>query len=224
MSLEKKIKKHLKSIMATYKLTVCPNANVVEDILRLEQQHPHGGPRNTKVSVIYSKANQTHPEEMFKNSTASDRLWEFMGVLATRIKLDSWQDYRGDMGKQGESYYTKWNDFELMFHVSTMLNSDQHRQLIGNDSQAIIFQEDTPVEHSNLDYLGIVPQIFHVVQPVETPEGTRYKVAHLVRQHIRSFEPEAPAEELFDGPTLRDYLLTKGIIFHLYNVLTCIQL
>lgn len=42
-----------------------------------------------------------------------------------------------------------------MFHVSTMLNGEQVRRLIGNDIVVIIFQESTdPLDISNLDELG----------------------------------------------------------------------
>jgi hypothetical protein len=62
-----------------------------------------------------------------------------------------------------------------MWHVSTILNSEGHRRLIGNDIGSIFFQEDTPFEVSTIDKLGTVPQVFLVVKPVVNNDKTQYK-------------------------------------------------
>lgn len=62
-----------------------------------------------------------------------------------------------------------------MYHVSTMLNAEQHRRLIGNDVCVIIFQESTCVDPLKFD-IGQVPQVFGVVQPYCSPgKPTRYR-------------------------------------------------
>ena len=79
------------------------------------------------------------------------------------------------MYKEGKSYFTTWNDYEVMYHVSTMMGAEQHRRLIGNDVTTIIYQEGTPLNVTNIDFLGTVPQIFGVVQPIEDSNNTSYK-------------------------------------------------
>ena len=40
-----------------------------------------------------------------------------------------------------ETYYTEWNDIDIIYHVNTMLSADAHRRLIGNDVAIIFFKE-----------------------------------------------------------------------------------
>jgi hypothetical protein len=54
------------------------------------------------------------------------------------------------------------------------MSTEQHRRLIGNDVAVIFFQEETAFE-ANIDAVGSVPQIFAVVQPHQTPDGTKYR-------------------------------------------------
>ena len=37
------------------------------------------------------------------------------------------------MGKRGMALQTTWLDCQIICHVSTWMDSDQHRRLIGND-------------------------------------------------------------------------------------------
>ena len=42
----------------------------------------------------------------------SDTFNNFLSMLGENIQLEMFNGYRGDMGKSGESIYTKWNGFE----------------------------------------------------------------------------------------------------------------
>jgi hypothetical protein len=57
------------------------------------------------------------------------------------------------VGREGidctkETYYTIWNDVEIMFHIAPLLNEEQVRRLIGNDIVVIIFHDDPMMSSS----------------------------------------------------------------------------
>lgn len=94
---------------------------------------------------------------------------EFLDFLGERIKLDNWKGFRGGLdvrtGTTGShSIYRKFNNNEIMFHVSTLLpfnpkdkqqvsfigSSPHSSQLerkrhIGNDIVVILFQVSLPI-------------------------------------------------------------------------------
>lgn len=102
----------------------------------------------------------------------------------------------------------------VMWHVSTMMNSEGHRRLIGNDIGAIFFQEETPFEVATIDKLGTVPQVFFVVQP----SGNKYKLASLRRVNVKHYGPDLPKDFLFDSTNLVDLLLSKRTRFSFYSL------
>jgi hypothetical protein len=113
------------------------------------------------------------------------------------------------MGQEGITYQTKYRDWDVIYHVSTLLNSEQTRRLIGNDLNVIIFQESgEPMNPIELDKLGTVPHCFTVVRPVK--KGL-YRVAALTRVNVKQYGPEIPRDWICDDDALREFLLTKMI-------------
>lgn len=97
-----------------------------------------------------------------------------------------------------------------MYHVSTMLDPEQHRRLIGNDVCVIIFQESTSVDPLKLD-LGQVPQAYFIVQPyISGTNPIRYRVAYYSRKTIPSVKPDIPKNYLFSKDKITDFILTKS--------------
>lgn len=78
-------------------------------------------------------------KEIFANKPPPDsRFYRFMDSMASVVDMHTHDGYRGDMGKSGEdadtlTYYTKWNDIEIIFHVAPHMSPEQHRRLCGND-------------------------------------------------------------------------------------------
>jgi hypothetical protein len=148
---------------------------------------------------------------MFQNSKPSEIFQEFIEIMGEKIQLNKWTGYRGDMGKEGESYFTYWHDFNIMYHISTLMDSEQHRRLIGNDIAIIIFQESTSVDPLKID-LGQVPQIFGIVQPyLSLNQPTKYRIAFFSRINLPIFPPPLPKNYLFQKYEIKDFLLTKII-------------
>jgi hypothetical protein len=73
-----------------------------------------------------------------------------------------------NIGREGvdctkDTYYTVWNEVEIMFHCAPLLNEEQVRRLIGNDISIIIYYDDpTMLSSFNPDplyELGSVAQV-----------------------------------------------------------------
>ena len=81
---------------------------------------------NFKFGVIYAKPGQIMDDELLSNETGSQRFQAFLELLGERVTLKDWRgfsgglDVRGDMTGQ-ESVYTRQQEHEIMFHVSTLL-------------------------------------------------------------------------------------------------------
>jgi hypothetical protein len=129
---------------------------MTDDILAtVEKKHPQDFNKELKIAVIYAKKEQFHPMQMFKNrnftnysvfaekSDQSKKFQDFLNILGTEIDLAEWKGYKGDMGSSGMTLQTSWNEWtgiytfddslKVIYHISTWLNSEQHRRLIGND-------------------------------------------------------------------------------------------
>jgi hypothetical protein len=90
-----------------------------------------------------------------KTDDPSPDFEEFLSFLGEKIELKGWEGYSGGLDTQKNttgthSIFTKYRDYSIMFHVSTMLpfTPDDPQQIerkrhIGNDIVVIIFQEGT---------------------------------------------------------------------------------
>lgn len=122
------------------------------------------------------------------NTENSKDFDEFLNFIGQRVSLKNFTGFRGmldvtndDTGK--ESVYEKYDDSEIMFHVSTLLpfstKDQQHierKRHIGNDRVTIIFQdENTPFSPRMIK--SKLLHVFIVIQPVkQAGETIRYKV------------------------------------------------
>ncbi|XP_051632630.1 LOW QUALITY PROTEIN: signal-induced proliferation-associated 1-like protein 3, partial [Manacus candei] len=123
---------------------------VTEQLLKLDEQ---GLCRRHKVGILYCKAGQSSEEEMYNNEEAGPALEEFLALLGEKVSLKSFSKYAAQLDTKTDStgthsLYTTYQDYEIMFHVSTMLpyTPNNRQQLlrkrhIGNDIVTIIFQE-----------------------------------------------------------------------------------
>eukprot|EP01124_Arcella_intermedia_P005508 TRINITY_DN13257_c0_g1_i3.p2 TRINITY_DN13257_c0_g1~~TRINITY_DN13257_c0_g1_i3.p2 ORF type:complete len:165 (-),score=35.75 TRINITY_DN13257_c0_g1_i3:103-597(-) len=102
----------------------------------------------------------------------------------------------------------KWNDITVHWYISPYLNADEHRRDVGNAPCIIFFQEEgKPFDASLVQELGMVPQIFIVVQPGFM--GLGYRVGFFRSGNLQAFEPAVPANHIFLPHALKDFLLTK---------------
>lgn len=174
-----------------------------------------------KVGLIYQRIGQTTEEAMFSNQTPSQEMEAFMDCIGQRITLSGHTGYRGGLDTKSNqtgtyTLYEKYEDSEILFHVSTFLpfspvnNQQLERKChIGNDIVAIVFQEgNTPFTPDMIASNFL--HIYIVVQPVSG--GSSYKVTIAARDDVPDFGPGFPASGsnvIEHGPALKDFILAK---------------
>ncbi|XP_053379372.1 rap1 GTPase-activating protein 1-like isoform X4 [Mercenaria mercenaria] len=186
------------------------------------QYDEHRLTNNFKFGIIYQTFKQTKEEELFGNVHHSHAMEEFLQCVGDHVRLRNFEGYRGGLdtihGQTGlESIYTKFQNREIMFHVSTMLpytegdtQQLQRKRHIGNDIVAIVFQEEnTPFVPSM-----IASHFLHcyiVIQPISpNTDHTQYKVTVTAREDVPYFGPPLPQDGIFKkGSEFREFILSK---------------
>ncbi|KAJ7989108.1 hypothetical protein DPEC_G00316110 [Dallia pectoralis] len=195
---------------------------VTEQLMKLDEQ---GLSFQVKVGVMYCRAGQSSEEEMYNNETAAPALEEFLQLLGERVRLRGFTKYRAQLDTKTDStgthsLYTAYKDYEIMFHVSTMLpyTANNKQQLlrkrhIGNDIVTIVFQEPGALPFTPKTIRSHFQHVFIIVR-VHNPssENTCYSVAVTRSQDVPSFGPPVPKGVTFPKSTVfRDFLLAKVI-------------
>ncbi|XP_030627955.1 signal-induced proliferation-associated 1-like protein 2 [Chanos chanos] len=195
---------------------------VPEQLLKLDQQ---GLNFQHKVGILYCQAGQSTEEEMYNNENASPALDEFLDLLGQRVRLKGFTKYRAQLDNKTDStgthsLYTTYKDYELMFHVSTMLpfTPNNRQQLlrkrhIGNDIVTVIFQEPGALPFTPKNIRSHFQHVFIIVK-VHNPctEHVCYSVAVTRSKDVPAFGPAIPKGVTFPkSAVFRDFLLTKMI-------------
>ncbi|XP_042296746.1 signal-induced proliferation-associated protein 1 isoform X2 [Sceloporus undulatus] len=195
---------------------------VPETLLKLDEQ---GLSFQRKVGVLYCMAGQGSEEDMYNNEEAGPTFQEFLNLLGERVRLRGFEKYRAQLDTKTDStgthsLYTTYQDYEIMFHVSTMLpyTPNNRQQLlrkrhIGNDIVTIVFQEPGALAFTPRTIRSHFQHVFIVVRVHEScGEHTTYSMAVSCTKDIPPFGPFIPAENSFiKGPAFRDLLLAKVI-------------
>ncbi|KAM8851510.1 signal-induced proliferation-associated 1-like protein 2 isoform 1-T3 [Synchiropus picturatus] len=195
---------------------------VPEQLLKLDEQ---GLSFQHKVGVLYCKAGQSTEEEMYNNESAGPALEEFLDLLGQRVRLKGFTKYRAQLDNKTDStgthsLYTTYKDYELMFHVSTMLpyTPNNRQQLlrkrhIGNDIVTIVFQEPGALPFTPKNIRSHFQHVFVIVK-VHNPctENVCYSVAVSRSKDVPPFGPPIPKSVTFPkSAVFRDFLLAKVI-------------
>ncbi|XP_071247357.1 signal-induced proliferation-associated 1-like protein 2 isoform X3 [Salvelinus alpinus] len=195
---------------------------VPEQLLKLDEQ---GLSFQHKVGVLYCKAGQSTEEEMYNNQSAGPALDEFLDLLGQRVKLKGFTKYRAQLDNRTDStgtysLYTTYKDYELMFHVSTLLpyTPNNRQQLlrkrhIGNDIVTIVFQEPGTLPFTPKNIRSHFQHVFVIVK-VHNPctENVCYSVAVSRSKDVPLFGPPIPKAVTFPkSAVFRDFLLAKVI-------------
>ncbi|XP_040916648.1 signal-induced proliferation-associated 1-like protein 1 [Toxotes jaculatrix] len=195
---------------------------VTEQLMKLDEQ---GLSFQVKVGVMYCRAGQSTEEEMYNNETAGPALEEFLQLLGEKVRLKGFTKYRAQLDTKTDStgthsLYTSYKDYEIMFHVSTLLpytpNNKQQllrKRHIGNDIVTIVFQEPGSHPFTPKAIRSHFQHVFIIVR-VHNPcsDNTCYSVAVSRSQDVPSFGPPIPKGVTFPKSTVfRDFLLAKVI-------------
>ncbi|KAJ7990431.1 hypothetical protein DPEC_G00300250 [Dallia pectoralis] len=195
---------------------------VSEQLLKLDEQ---GLSQKHKVGLLLCRAGQSTEEEMYNNEHATPAFSAFMGVLGEQVCLRGFAKYAAQLDTKTDStgthsLYTVYQDYEVMFHVSTMLpympNNPQQllrKRHIGNDIVTIIFQEPGALPFTPQNIRSHFQHVFIIVR-VHNPcsDDVCYSVAVTRMQDVPPFGPPIPSGVTFRDPeTFRNFLLAKVI-------------
>jgi len=146
-----------------------------------------------KVAVINS-GDKINPHEMFTNP--SDPSFEnFLKAMDL------------DVNDKNANRNKMWNHVNFTFFVATQLNKDEHRRDVGNAPSFIFYKNsEGPFNASEIDTIGMVPQIFIVVQPYK---DDLYRIGCFNSGNMRSYDPPIPENYIFPKFELKHFILTK---------------
>jgi RAP1 GTPase activating protein 1 len=183
-----------------------------------------------KFGLLYVKEGQTTEEEMFSNTATSSRFEEFLSFLGSKVELKGFGGYNGGLDVRKNttgthSVYTKWNNYEIMFHVAPYLphSTDDPQQLekkrhIGNDIVVIVFLDSPHLTYNPDCILSHFNHVLAVIRPEETADAketkltTRYRFQIARKVTVPSFGPPLPLPPVFEkGNAFRNFLFTKLI-------------
>lgn len=177
--------------------------------------------KNFTFSVYLQLEGQTTENQMLGNISTSDELQELLDFIATKVKLLNFKNFNGGLdtrfGQTGkESYYTTEFNREIMFHVSTMITSNEEsHEIINkkrclNDHVAIIFKQSSMI----FDVSGMSSENIHVyivIEPIMVENSRCYKVIVLRKYCIPNFEPFNQFYFFKKDDHFRKFLLNKLI-------------
>ena len=94
---------------------------------------------NLKFGVIYAKGGQITDDEFLSNKAGSEKFQNFLDLLGNQIRLKGWDGYTGGLDVHNDmtgthSYFTFFEEHQVMFHVSTLLpySQDDVQQVRGS--------------------------------------------------------------------------------------------
>ncbi|KAM7059020.1 signal-induced proliferation-associated 1-like protein 3 isoform 3-T10 [Molossus nigricans] len=195
---------------------------VTEQLLKLDEQ---GLCRKHKVGILYCRAGQSSEEEMYNNEEAGPAFEEFLSLLGEKVCLKGFAKYAAQLDVKTDStgthsLYTTFQDYEIMFHVSTLLpyTPNNRQQLlrkrhIGNDIVTIIFQEPGALPFTPKNIRSHFQHVFIIVR-AHNPctDNVCYSMAVTRSKDAPPFGPPIPNGTTFrKSDVFRDFLLAKVI-------------
>eukprot|EP00732_Lithocolla_globosa_P005487 Lithocolla_globosa_v1_NODE_5701_length_1199_cov_185.523601.p1 type:complete len:357 gc:universal NODE_5701_length_1199_cov_185.523601:68-1138(+) len=199
-------------------LKPCKNPNLPNELLTMEERQVI---RSYKFGLLYCAPGQSTEREMFNNTheNTSKEFKQFLNLIGEKIELKNWKGYRAGLDVVGNltgthSIYTKWQGYEIMLHVSTLLpfNEHENQQLerkrhIGNDILVIIFQDGDSTTPITLDTIDSRQN--HVMCIIK-PQGDDYLINVGRKKGVPYFTPDLPIPAHMQKDTVsRDFLLHK---------------
>ncbi|CEP17005.1 hypothetical protein [Parasitella parasitica] len=180
-------------------------------------------PRHYKFGLLTIRDDQTTEEAWLSNTGLSDDLQDFLDIMGEKVELKNYKGYSAGLDtKSGESgdyaYTSKWNDFDIIFHVAPLMPSQKNdkqqvlrKKHIGNDIVCIIFLEGNQL----FDPTAIRSQFLHVfiiIRPEIVNDRQCWRIEILTKGNVPEFGPSIPSPPLFyDEEVLREFLTVKLI-------------
>jgi len=182
-----------------------------------------------KFGLLYACPDQKSESEFFQNRKVGKNFQEFLNWMGETVPLKGWPKYNAGLdtgpteatGK--ESLYTTFREYEIMFHVSTMLpytdgDSQQlaRKRHLGNDIVVILFQEgkNPPFDPSGMR--SFFNHVFFVISKDKKVSKERnetcYRLGVTYKDGVQEFLPHLPIDGiLVKNDQSREFLLAKFI-------------
>ncbi|KAL7716205.1 Rap/Ran GTPase activating protein [Entamoeba marina] len=218
LSYNRRLEDDLSSLLPSQQKLRHLSSNAWKDIINYEERISLKG---FKFGLVIGCKGQTTEQEFLSNSSASNVSTEFMKLLGNVVELENFDKYSAGLDVSTNttgthSLYTEYENTQIMFHVSTMLNhvNDDEQYLdkkrhIGNDVCVIIFKEG----NEDIDLASFVSQLNHIfiiIRPVVHESIPCYDVVVATNKLVKPFAPLFPSEQYFKRDAyFRDWLLQK---------------
>ena len=173
-----------------------------------------------KFGIIYQKEKQVYEDQIFQNNNPSKKFEDFLDFLGKRIPLEGHTRYSGGLDTKynqtgSEAVFETYLDYEMIFHVSTMLpycKTDKQqlarKRHIGNDIVAIVFQ-DKPTPFSPEMISSQFLHAYLVIQPTAEDE---LKISIVTKSDVADFGPYFRHQGVYQqSQALKEQLLAKLI-------------
>jgi hypothetical protein len=153
---------------------------------------------------------------MFGNTDGSPEYNQFLALLGEKVELLGWTRYRAGLDVKANntgthSVHTTFHDFQIMFHVATLLphtaeaQQVERKRHIGNDIGVIVFKEG-PEPFVADTFRSEFNHVFAVV----SKSGNAYNLEVIIKDGVPAFGPKLPTPPIFEDPSVfREFLLCK---------------
>eukprot|EP01127_Copromyxa_protea_P024043 TRINITY_DN9293_c0_g1_i3.p1 TRINITY_DN9293_c0_g1~~TRINITY_DN9293_c0_g1_i3.p1 ORF type:complete len:514 (+),score=89.49 TRINITY_DN9293_c0_g1_i3:345-1886(+) len=163
-----------------------------ESVLSIEVNSPQTKSEMT-IAVIFCKTGQNNPHEMMCNKPTEP----FIKFL---------KDMNIHPTDKNANRTKSWQALTITYFVATQLDKDEHRRDVGNSPAMIFFKEEgEQFDASEIHTLGMVPQIFVVVQPYKKD----YRIGFFNSGNMQPYRPPLPANFTFAPKEIQEFILTK---------------
>jgi len=184
-----------------------------------------------KVGVLYIKDGQETEEEFFTNNDHSPEFERFLDFLGERIQLRGFTGFSGGLDTLydltgDKAVFTRWNNNQFMFHVSTLLPADEHddqklqrKRHIGNDIVCLVFLSSSRAKFRPSAIKSNFLHVYIVIRPLPPSVSVnnnneskvrQYQVAVITRGLVIPYGPPLPSTGRFDeNQDFRNWLMTK---------------
>lgn len=213
--------------LAPLKWTRVKNPDLNTELLSMEEKEVKLGAAY-KFGVLYVRPGQTE-DEIFANNDPNPEFYEWLDMMGTKVELFGWNKYRGGLDVKNKStgehsYYHEIHGVSVMFHVCTMLPSQENdvqrverKRHIGNDVVTFVYLEEGCEPYFAPKLTSQFIHVHFVVQKVTGTGGTTgipasYRVSVVTKYGVEPHSPPLAYPAIFpNSPALRDFLLTKAI-------------